>query len=75
MRDIDEPHDAEDQRQPGREHGVEAADQHALHDDVEPVDHITPRNSRRDRLAGERAGRAFERDAALLQAIDVLRRP
>ena len=39
MRDVDEPHHAEDQRQPGREHGVEPADQHALHDDVDPVGH------------------------------------
>src|SRR5262249_49986894 len=37
--DVDEPHHAEDQRQPGREHGVEPADQHTLDDDVDPVSH------------------------------------
>ena len=39
MRDVHEPHDAEDERQPGGKHGVEAADEHALQDDVDPVDH------------------------------------
>ena len=36
VRDVDQPHHAEDQRQPGGEHGVEPAEQHALHDDVDP---------------------------------------
>ena len=54
MRDVDEPHDAEDQRQPGREHGVEPADQHALHDDVEPVHTSHPEIGGRDRLARQR---------------------
>ena len=39
MRDVDQPHHAEDQRQPGGEHGVKPADQHALQDDVEPFGH------------------------------------
>jgi hypothetical protein len=37
MRDVDEPHHAEDQRQAGGEHGVESADQHALENDVDPI--------------------------------------
>ena len=32
MRDIDEPHDAEDERQAGGEHGIQAAEQDALND-------------------------------------------
>ena len=32
MGDVDQPHDPEDQRQPGREQRVEAAQQNALHD-------------------------------------------
>ena len=44
MGDVDQPHDAEDQRQAGGEHGVEPADQHALQDDVEPFGHrYTPK--------------------------------
>ena len=39
MGEVDQPHDAEDQRQPGREQGIEPAEQHALHNGVEPVDH------------------------------------
>ena len=84
VRDIDEPHDAEDQRQPGGEHGVEPADQHALEDDVDPLHHAPPPGGRvgvthpeirrGDLLAGQILGRAGERDAALLQAIDALRR-
>ena len=37
VRDVDEAHHAEDQREPGGEHGVEPADQHALDDDVDPL--------------------------------------
>jgi hypothetical protein len=39
MGDVDQPHDAEDQRQAGGKHGVEPADQHALDDDVDPLGH------------------------------------
>lgn len=37
MRDVDQPHHAEDQRQAGREQAIETADQHALHDGVDPI--------------------------------------
>src|SRR5262249_4535301 len=37
MRNVDEPHDAEDERQAGGEHRIEPADQHALEDDVDPL--------------------------------------
>ncbi len=43
VRDIDEPHHPEDERQAGGEHGVEAADQHALQDDVDPLHRQTPK--------------------------------
>ena len=36
MGDIDQPHDAEDQRQAGGEQRIEPADQNALDDDVDP---------------------------------------
>ncbi len=38
MREIDQPHDAEDQRQAGGEQRIEAAEQDALDDGVEPVE-------------------------------------
>ena len=37
MRDVYQAHDAENERQAGSEHGVEAADEHALQDDIEPL--------------------------------------
>ena len=37
VRDVDQPHHAEDQREPGREQRVEPAQQHALDDGVEPL--------------------------------------
>ena len=39
MREIDQPHDAEDQRQAGREQRIEPAEQDALDDGVEPIGH------------------------------------
>ena len=45
MRDIDEPHHAEDQRQPGGEHGVEPAHQDALKDDVDPFHQRLPQST------------------------------
>ena len=39
MGEVDQPHDAEDQRQPGREQGVEAAEQNALDQCIEPAGH------------------------------------
>ncbi len=42
MGDVDEPHHAEDQRQPGGEHGVEPAEQDALQDGVHPLHRRTP---------------------------------
>ena len=44
MGEIDQPHDAEDQRQPGREQRVEAAEQNALDQCIEPAGHVmTPK--------------------------------
>ena len=40
MGEIDQPHDAEDQRQAGGEQRIEAAEQDALDDRVEPVQHV-----------------------------------
>src|SRR5207248_6501614 len=37
--EVDDPHHAEEQRQPGREQRVIAAEEHALHDLVDP-DHV-----------------------------------
>jgi len=37
MGNVDQPHDAEDQRQAGGEQRVEPAEQHALDDGVDPV--------------------------------------
>ena len=37
---IDQPHDAEDQRQAGGEQGVEPAQHHALQHGVEDADHV-----------------------------------
>ena len=39
MREVDQPHDAEDQRQAGGVERVEPAEQHALDDGVEPGGH------------------------------------
>jgi len=39
MGEIDQPHDAEDQRQAGGEQRVQAAEQNALKDAAKPVDH------------------------------------
>ena len=51
MRDVDEPHHAEDQRQPRREHGVEPAEQDALQDGVRASPSSHPEISRGDFLA------------------------
>ena len=45
MRDVHEPHDAEDERESDREQRVEPAEQHALQDGVDPSDHGTPPES------------------------------
>ena len=42
MREVDQPHDAEDQRQSGREQRVEPAEQDALDDHVEERGHRPP---------------------------------
>ncbi len=42
MRDVDQPHDAEDQRQPGGEQRIEPAEQDALQHGVDPLHH-TPK--------------------------------
>jgi hypothetical protein len=83
MGQVDEAHDAEDQRQAGGEQGVEPAQEHALHDDVDDGAQ-GPRPS--PRAAGDRASvaeigivdrlpRQFlwstgERHAALAEAVD-----
>ncbi len=51
MGDIDEPHDPEDQRQSGREQRVEAADQHALNDRVQPIHAAAPATCRQKSTA------------------------
>ena len=52
VRDVDQAHDAEDQRQPHGEQRVQAAEQHALNDGVEPFSRSSPRaRSRRARSA------------------------
>ena len=56
MGDIDQPHDAEDQRQPGGEHGVKPADQHALQDDVDPI-HRVSEGIARNRAAADSVSR------------------
>ena len=43
MRDVDQPHDAEHQRQTRREQRIEPAEKDALHDDVEPFHASTPK--------------------------------
>ena len=62
MGEVDEPHHAERQRQPGREQRVEAAEQHALHDGVDPV-HRAHSRSRRSVIASwlRSPGRPLER--------------
>ena len=39
MGEIDQPHDAEDQRQAGGEQRIQAAKQNALNDRAEPIEH------------------------------------
>ncbi len=55
--EVDQAHDAEDQRQPGGEERVETAQQDALHDRVEPGHGSGPEVGRGDPLA-RRAGTA-----------------
>jgi hypothetical protein len=44
VRDIDQPHDAEGQRQSHGEERVETAQEHALHERVKPADQVRRRN-------------------------------
>ena len=60
MREIDEPHDAEDQRQAGRVERVEPAEQDALDDACRArriMLHSHPEIGGVDRVAGELGGR------------------
>ena len=59
MREIDQPHDAEDQRQAGGEERVEAAEQDSLEERVEPAESsVIVRNRRRgSRRGSDPAGR------------------
>jgi hypothetical protein len=43
MGEVDEPHDAEDQAEPGGEERVEPAEQDALDDGIEPVHAAAPK--------------------------------
>ena len=43
MRDVDQAHDAEDQRQAGSEERIEPAHQNTLHDGVDPLHHMVPK--------------------------------
>ena len=79
MRQIDQPHDAEDQRQAGGEQRVEPAEQHALDDDVEERGHrrasLNARNTRRGSPSRDSVVRAQpgQRHAALRKAVDAVR--
>ena len=77
MGQIDQPHDAEDQRQAGGEQRVEAAEQHALDDGVEPaLMRAHARNRRRGSASRDELGRrARQRDAAFLEAVDAVGDP
>ena len=74
VREVDEPHDAEHERQAGGEQRVQPAEEHALDDRVRPRSIVrrlrsTPRRSA-SRVSS--AGRPVERDAALEQAVDAV---
>ena len=43
VRDVDEAHDAEDERKAGGEEGVKPADENALHDGIHPLHRHTPK--------------------------------
>ena len=47
MRDVDQPHDPENQRQAGGKQRVEAANQDALNDGVDPMHAVSRQNTRR----------------------------
>ena len=43
MREIDEPHDAEDERQPGGEERIEPTEQDALENGIRPIHESAPK--------------------------------
>ena len=73
MGEVDQPHDAEDEAEARGEERVEAAEQHALHDRVEPVHARHPEIGGMDVLAAQLGRRARKRDAPLHHAIDPVR--
>ena len=75
VREVDDAHDAEDQRQPAGEQRVEPAEQDPLHDRVDPGHaappprpRCSPKYALGDLLPVELAGRALEHDAPLEHA-------
>ena len=73
MGEIDQPHDAEDQRQAGRVERVEAAEEDALNDGVDPAESChMPEIGGVDGVAGQLAGTARQRHPAFLEAIDAV---
>ena len=77
MREIDQPHDAEDQRQAGRVERVEPAEQDALDDACRASSWRQlicshPEIGGVDGVAGELGRAAGERHASLLEAVDAV---
>ena len=74
MREVDQPHDAEDQRQAGGEERIEPAEQDALDDGVEPAGHRRshPEIGGMDGFARQLGRPAGQRHAALLEAVDAV---
>ena len=73
LRGVGEPHHAEHQRLAEREQRVQAAEQQALDEDVDATRIGLASDAEvrlRDLLARERGGRAFERHAPFLEAVD-----
>ena len=80
MREVDDPHHPEHQRQPAGEQRVEAAEQDALDDALTQVTPAPPRVRRRPKYASVICSRvsslpALEHDPALEHADDAARRP
>ena len=72
MGEVDQAHDAEDEAEARGEQRVEAAEQDALHDGVEPVHARHPEIGGVDCVARQLGRRARQRDAALHHAVDAI---
>ena len=73
VRDVGQPHHAEDQRLAHGEQSVQSAEQDALHDGVDPAEPSIPEVRLRNLLARERARGTRQRHAALLQTVQPAR--